>query len=499
MSNIRRQSIISSVVIYIGFAVGLLNTYFFTTYFTPAQYGLTSIFIAIAMTMLAFATLAMPSYIFKFYHYYNDHLPRRKNDMLTWALLVGTIGFILVMTAGWLFKSLVIRKFGYNSPELIQYYYWIFPMGFGLTIFTILEAYTWNVGKSVLTNFMREVLWRLLTTLLIVFFIFRIVNDFELFIKLYAFCYPVIAAILFAYLLFTGKVHFTFKASKVSRRYFKKIVLFNLFFYSANIVSILSQVIDSIVIASVLPNGLTNLGIFTLAQNMKSIIEAPQRGVVSAAIPHLSRAWKDKNRERLQTIYQRSSINLLIFSVCIFLLIALNYSEAIITFGLREDYLLGFNTFILLGLVKVVDMGTGLNAQIIGTSNYWRFELISGIILVIVMVPLTVVFTKNYGIIGPGIANLISIFIYNLMRIIFLWYKFRLFPFTMPSLYTVLLGTSAFIISYYLFRDMHGMAGLCLRSLVFLLLFAGGAIGFRLTPDIQPVLKAVRRRLGWGK
>ena len=30
MSNIRRQSIISSVVIYIGFAIGLLNIYLFT-------------------------------------------------------------------------------------------------------------------------------------------------------------------------------------------------------------------------------------------------------------------------------------------------------------------------------------------------------------------------------------------------------------------------------------------------------------------------------------
>ncbi len=33
MSNIRRQSIISSVVIYIGFAVGLLNTYFWKNEF----------------------------------------------------------------------------------------------------------------------------------------------------------------------------------------------------------------------------------------------------------------------------------------------------------------------------------------------------------------------------------------------------------------------------------------------------------------------------------
>src|SRR5882672_7899354 len=125
MSNIRRQSIISSGVIYLGFAVGMLNTYFFTRQgaFTEAEYGLTTIFIAVATMMTAFANLGMPSYIFKFFHYYNDHLPPRKNDMITWALLVSTIGFILVMIAGWTLKHLVIKKFGTNSPQLITYYY----------------------------------------------------------------------------------------------------------------------------------------------------------------------------------------------------------------------------------------------------------------------------------------------------------------------------------------------------------------------------------------
>src|SRR5271169_5097273 len=109
MSNIRRQSIISSLVIYTGFAIGFLNTYFFTKQglFTEAEYGLTTLLIAISAMMMAFASLAMPSYIFKFYHYYNDNLPLRKNDMITWSLLVSTVGFLFVMIAGIVFKHLV--------------------------------------------------------------------------------------------------------------------------------------------------------------------------------------------------------------------------------------------------------------------------------------------------------------------------------------------------------------------------------------------------------
>ncbi len=254
MSTIRRQSIISSVVIYIGFAIGMLNVYFMTRGggdFTEEQYGLTNIFIAISSLMATFAMMAMPAFIYKFYHYYNDHLPPSKNDMIAWSLLVSIVGFILVMLAGWFFKELVIRKFGQHSPMLLVYYYWIFPMGLGLTIYTVLEAYAQGMGKPVVTSYLREVQWRLWTTLLIVLTLVGVIKDFDLFIKLFGFGYPCIAITLLIYLISTGKVHFTFKVSKVSRRFFSKIVRLCSFVYSGLIIFTLSQVFDTIVIASV--------------------------------------------------------------------------------------------------------------------------------------------------------------------------------------------------------------------------------------------------------
>lgn len=497
MSTIRRQSIISSIVIYIGFAVGLLNTYFFTKegLFTQEQYGLIGIFIAISALMMAFAQMAMPSYIFKFYPYYKDHLALRKNDMLTWALVVSCIGFLMVMIAGWAFKDLVIRKFGTNSPQLIQYYYWIFPMGFGLTIYTVLESYAFGLGKPVLTSFLREVKWRLLTTLLIVLFSAGIIGDYSLFIKLYSFSYLLIALFLLGYLIYTRQIHLTFRVSKVSRRLFSKIVTFSLFLYSGTLIFNIAQVFDSLVIASVLEGGEAKVGIFTLAQLMAGVIQAPQRAIVASAIPHIARAWKEKNIELLQRIYQRSSLNQLIFALGLFFLIALNYFEAVKTFQLKEIYLSGFNVFILLGLMRIVDMGTGVNTQIMGTSNYWKFDLISGIVLLFFMLPLSYFLAKKYDIIGPAIANLISVAIYNLIRIIFLWKKFKLFPFTRQSLYTLLASIAAYAICHYSLLAIHGFPGLILRSIVFVLLYGSAVIYFRLSPDILPVLATIGRRL----
>ena len=143
MSNIRRQSIISSILIYVGFAFGALNTYLFTREggpFTKEEYGLTGVFMAIGSVMMSIATLGMPAYINKFFPYYKDHLPKNKNDQAAWALLVSIIGFSFLTIAGLFMKNIVGRAFD-NSPQIVQYYYWLFPFGLGLTLFSVLEVF----------------------------------------------------------------------------------------------------------------------------------------------------------------------------------------------------------------------------------------------------------------------------------------------------------------------------------------------------------------------
>jgi O-antigen/teichoic acid export membrane protein len=498
MSNIRRQSIISSIVIYIGFAIGLLNIYLFTKQglFTDPQFGLYNAFIAIAMTMMAFANLAMPSYIYKFFPYYKDHLSPKKNDMITWALVVSSIGYSLVVAAGIIFKDFVVRKYIEHSPEIVIYYDWIFVLGYGLMIYTVLEAFSWNFHKSVFTNFLREVQWRLFTTIIILLFLSGVIRDYDLFIKLFSFTYPGIAIILFLYLVFTKKIHFTFKVSKVTRRLFKSVWRFCSFLYIATLIFNISLVFDSLVIGAVLTDALAKLAVYSLAQNIANVIQAPQRGIISASVAHLSKAWKDKQVGTIQKIYLRSSINQLVFSCGLYVLLVINFVDAVNTFHLKESYLNGFYVFLLLGATKIVDMGTGVNSQIIATSTFWRFEVISGIILLVIMLPLNYAFTKEYDIVGTATAGLISMTVYNLIRIIFLWKKFNLFPFSLQSLYTLLLAGFCFGLCYLLFQNIHGLQGLFLRSIVFCLLYGTGAVYFRLSPDIIPVWNSIKKRIG---
>ena len=60
MSQIRRQSIISTIFVYFGFAIGFINTWLFTrdgSSFSLAEYGLTGAFIAIGNIAQAISIL----------------------------------------------------------------------------------------------------------------------------------------------------------------------------------------------------------------------------------------------------------------------------------------------------------------------------------------------------------------------------------------------------------------------------------------------------------
>jgi O-antigen/teichoic acid export membrane protein len=498
MSQIRRQSIISSVMVYGGFALGFFNTYLFTKEggFTKEEYGLTGIFIAVASLMFSFANMAMPSYIYKFYPYYNDNLDKKRNDILSIALVISLIGFCFVTIAGFYFRDIVIRKFG-NSPALIQYYYWIFPFGLGLTLYSILESYAWQLKKSVLTNFLREVQFRLFTTILIVLFFAGIISSFDLFIKIYSFTYFGITIILLIYLFSKGHIYFTSTLSIVTKKFFKKILVFVVFIYGGSLVYNISLVFDSLLIASILKDGLAAVAIYSLAQNIASLVQAPQRGIISSSIAALSQAWKDKDIQRIERIYKQSSINQLIFAVAIFSLIWLNFTDGVLTFKMQDGYLNARWVFFFIGLYRIVDMGTGVSSQIIGTSTSWRFEFFTGIILLLITLPLNYYLTKNkFGILGPAVANLFSFTVYNAIRYWFLKTKYNLQPFTKHTIYTILLGLACYFICYFLFNQYQGFAWIVTRSMSFLVLYITGTLMLNLSSDIAPVWNTVLKRTG---
>jgi O-antigen/teichoic acid export membrane protein len=289
-------------------------------------------------------------------------------------------------------------------------------------------------------------------------------------------------------------LYLTFEISRVTKKFYKKIVSLASLIYFGGLVYMIAQFIDTIVIMSVV--GTRAAGIFSLGSVVAGLVQAPQRGAVAASIPVLSKAWKDKDYGKILLIYQRSGINLLIASLGIFLLVWLNYIDAIHTFKLKPDYINSQWIFFFLGMARIIDLGTGVNSQIIGTSTFWRFEFFSGIVLLSIAIPLNYMLVKKFGIIGAGYSNIIDFTIYNIIRIIFLQRKFNMHPFSIKTIYAIILAFLSYAICYYSFSQLHGFWGMTIKSIVFIVLYGGSVIYFKLSPDVLPVWTNVKKRAG---
>jgi O-antigen/teichoic acid export membrane protein len=444
--------------------------------------------------MYAIANMGMPSVISKFYPYYKAHLPPQKNDLLARALLLPCFGFLLVIALGLLFKEPVVTKVFNNSPELLNYYYWIFPFGFGYMVFMLLDIYAWQLGRAVLSNLLKEVWFRASVTILITLTTFSVIKNFSTFIGLYSFVYVGLAIFLMLFLRSKGQLTLTLQKSVVTRRFYRRIKTLVGYVWSGALIFSLASVIDTLFIAAILPDGIGLAGVFTFGQYMTSLVQAPQRAVISAATGPLSAAWRVKDYATINRIYHRSSINQLLFACAMFSLIWLNFEDGIATFQLQPDYLNAKWVFFYLGLTRVIDMGTGVNSQIIGTSSHWRFEFLSGLILLTLMFPLNYILTVKFGIIGPAIANLVSFIVYNALRYTFLLRRFNMQPFDRNTAYALFVSAACFIVTNLLFRDQSGLHILIIRSLTFLVPFVVLSIGLKLSPDALPVWQTLKKR-----
>lgn len=492
MSTIRKKGIITTFYIYIGFLLGALNTYFYFTYFRPEQYGLTLTLMDIGMLFSSLSIVGMNTLIAKFFPYYKSHSKGEKNELLTIAFFFSLLGFLLLTAGTLVFQPLIVKKYSGKSPLLVDYFYLVYPITFFLVYFQVLETQAWIKGRASVSNFLKELLFRALSTILIVLFITKVIS-FHIFAESFSWLYAVLFFVMLIFLMSKGELQMSFRISSLTKRLWKKMVPYALFILGGNVISILSKTIDAIIISSV--SGLQYTAVFQLSAYMASVIEVPQRTVTSMATPIISQAWKNRDMAKLDSIYRKTSINLLIVSSFIFTLIWLNYDDAFGFLDINPIYLLGKPVVFTLGITKVIELGTGMNSAIIITSRRWKFELYSNIILLVLMLPLTYFMIKHFGMVGAGYATFISVTTFNIIRFSFLWKVFNLQPFTIKTLYAVLIPTGLYLILYYTIRLDNYLLNIFIRSVLFTAGYAFLLLRFNVSEDVQQVYGTISGRI----
>ena len=91
----------------------------------------------------------------------------------------------------------------------------------------------------------------------------------------------------------------------------------------------------------------------------------------------------------------------------------------------QEAFRAGKYVILWLGLARVLDMMTGINAEIITYSKYYKFNMISMVSMAVLNISLSFLFLKvyNLGILSPALATLAAVSMVNIWRLIFIYQK----------------------------------------------------------------------------
>lgn len=491
MGVVKHQSLRSSVLIYVAFAIGGINTVLlFPIFFSGAQFGLTRVIGDIGVIVVPFCTFSTGLMINRFYPYYAYHLEEKKNDLMGWVVIATLIGLALFFAGTVVFKDLIVRKYIAKSPLFIEYFYFIYPFVTGLVLFSVFESYSWSRHETVMSNFLKELLIRVMTSVIIGLYALKLIN-FIVFMWLFSLLYIIALVFLLLYLWRKKLLNFTLKVSSVTSRLYKRMMIYAISLTSATIFNLLSQNIGALIIASI--GGLDEAAYMTIATYMAQLIQVPQRSISAIATPIIAQSWKDKNMAKIDEIYKKSSILQLVAALFIFWEIWLNIDD--IYRIMPSAYSSAKYLVFFMGIAKIIDMGTGVNQQLLATSRFWRFDLTSATILVILSIPLNYFLIKRYGMVGSGYSLMISQFVFNGIRLLFIRWRFGLQPFSINTLKAI--ATS--VVIYYICRLLpstgHPIISIAVHGLLYLVLFGGAILLMQVSEDINHTVAATVRKV----
>jgi len=492
MGIIRKQSIYSSIFSYMGFIVGAVNKLLiFPLFFSTTEIGLTTVAVDLGLVFASLATFGSNSVTAKFFPFYKAYLPKKKNDLPALTLFTCIGGCIIITLALVVFKDFIVRKFGQNSAMFVTHYHLLYPLVVTIALFLLFEAFAWSIQKTVISNFLREVLFRVVVLVLLLLYIYKVI-PLETFFTLYSYIYLPSVVALLIYLISTGNFRINFSISNVTRRMYKRIASYGALIFSGAMLNVISRTIDVIFLASQSAGGLSDANVFSYGSYMISIMDVPQRSIVAIATPIISQAWKDKNMQQIHELYQKTSLNLLIVGFFIWGVIFLNMHNAIQYLG--SAYAPMQWIFVVMGVAKLIDLGTGANSQILLLSKYWRLDFVTNMLFVAIALPLNYTLIHKYGIYGPAYANLIALTIFNSVRFFYIWKLFRLQPFTKNTLYAILIAVVCVSIVHFVPVMPNLYLDILVRSAIFVLLFATSILYFNVSEDLTALFQQTLQR-----
>ena len=368
-----------------------------------------------------------------------------------------------------------------KKNEIIKGYFWhTVIIAIALAYFEVFFAWAKVQMQTVFGNFMKEVFHRVGTMALLFLLHFEVI-DLEQFMIGMVVVYVLRMLVMNVFAFSVKLPVIIFKRVPDLRNILKYSFLIII---AGSIATILLDV-DKVMIGQFVE--IKEIAYYSVAIYIASVIAVPQRSMHQILLPLSAKYLNEKDFESLEDLYKRSSLNLFIVGGFIFLLIVLNINQ--LYYIIPEEFTGGLFVVFMISFTKLYDNALGSNNAILFNSDYYRIVLVLGVFLVIAMILLNIIFIPVLGINGAGIATFLAVFVYNSIKLYFVYKKFKMFPFTNSTLKIGLLLLASVLLFYFWEFRFHPVINIGLKSLLITTLYVFVVYRFNFSEDISILIK----------
>lgn len=316
MGIVAKQSIWNTLLTYLGFVFGALNTLFlFTNILSAQDYGLVSYILASSNLLWPLLAFGLQNTLIKFFHSYESY--KIKSRFFSVILLV-PIAMLLITVGVYFFNYDAIMLYFKNSNPIVQSYVWlIILIGFFTAYFEIFYAWTRVHLQSVKGNLLKELFHRIVISILLVGVYLKLLNVTQFMFGL---------AIL--YILRT--LVMVFIAVNIKKPILnlgklpnvKELLVYSALILIAATVSVFLLDIDKVMIERYLP--VKYVAIYSICVYMASVVEVPTRAILQISNPLTAKFMVESDYKSLDSLNKKTSSNGLVVTGFIALLIVCN-------------------------------------------------------------------------------------------------------------------------------------------------------------------------------
>lgn len=487
MGVIKRQGIKNTIITYIGILIGAINIIFIQPkLLTPEELGLTRLLYDFAYIIGLAVPLGLPNIIVKFFPFFKDR-NLKHNGFAGIILVVFLVGFVISAASLLFFKPTITSHYIDKASLFVQYFSFIIPFTFIVSAITITTAYCQALFKSTIPSFLNDICLRLGTIVITIMYFNKWIT-LDYYVYLFIGLYAIELLVIVGYIVFVDTI--SFKPNKVvlKEHSVKKMMKFGLLLCLASFASIALRKVDVLFLGT---NSLELVAVYTTAIFIASFIEVPLGALERISHTKIADNFAKENYMEIEKIYKDSVKYLLIIGGLLF--IGINTcTQYVYQIGhLPDVYLQCINVVYIVSIAALINISTGINSAIMFYSKHYVLGTVLLVGTLLVTILLNIILIPKYGIYGAAIASASGSLIYNFSKFSFIYYKFKFQPYTMKSLFILLIIITSTIIGYIIPNiSSNAIINLLIKGSIVSIIYIGFIYQFKLSPEIFDMFKS---------